>query len=359
MTKKAPISDWLRRAFRAKDSKELARVVKDAETVMGEGEGGDDDDSDAPVIEQSGEHQVHIHLAPAVGDKAKDKDGDEKDEKTMDSLDAKAFGKRMDALESKLGRVIDALGKIVPAGRDRGRRGDDMESMEDEQDPMLEDGEREREREREEDAEEETEEEREERKRKEREAKDARGRDDFGAAPGNRSGRRILGEMEFSDPLGDRARRDSRNDRAQSRREAGARDARRSSVDSSGLREAFDTLLADAEVIVPGVRLMSFDAAIPRAQTIDRMCAFRRRVIGAAMDDDAARAVIVDVNGGEEPDLRRASCDSVKSMFGAAAAIRRRASEVRAPTRVGGRDSAKSMIQKMQEANDKFWNKTA
>jgi hypothetical protein len=176
---------------------------------------------------------------------------------------------------------------------------------------------------------------------------DRRRRDDFPGAPSNKTGRKILGELGYTDPLGDRARRAGDRSRAN---------------DSSALADTFANVLADAEIILPGVRLMTFDAKSPRKVTIDRMCAYRRRVLSSAMARDDVGAMLVDLNGGEVPNLRTASCDSVKVLFSSAAEMRRSSGGARAASTViaargagGGRaktgDSNLSMVERMQKAN--------
>lgn len=351
-TRDKGLSGLLRRAFHAKDKAELTAIEKDAAEV---GELTSDPDCR--------DQAVHIHLGgnPQIMGDAKDAT---EGETMVDSARDKAINARMDKMEKGLDRVVDALTKVAKRLDARAPRDDmDPEAM-DEQDPFTaEDETAEERREREDRARgrdgEESEEEKEARLKKEkreREEDGRRGRDEFGEAPPIKGGRKILGELEFTDPLGDRGRVGDRRDL---RREAGARDSRRIQAhDSEDLRDDFDSTLSDAEIILPGVRLMSFDGRSPRKVTVDRMCAYRRRVVTDALRDDEARDLIIDANGGRVPEIRTAACDTVRVLFTGAASLKRaQGGGVRPAARINGaRDGQKSMIVKMQEANRKFWD---
>jgi hypothetical protein len=74
--------------------------------------------------------------------------------------------------------------------------------------------------------------------------------------------------------------------------------------------------LARGEILMPGVRLPTFDSA-QDSKTIDaRLCAFRRRVVAAAYETDHGITAIKPYLGGSRIDTL--TCDAVKVLFAAA-----------------------------------------
>ncbi len=73
--------------------------------------------------------------------------------------------------------------------------------------------------------------------------------------------------------------------------------------------------LARGEILMPGIRLPTFDSAID-AKTMDlRLCSFRRRVITAAYETDHGNAAIKPYLGGSK--IEALTCDAVKVLFAA------------------------------------------
>ncbi len=96
--------------------------------------------------------------------------------------------------------------------------------------------------------------------------------------------------------------------------------------DSNSLATTWEETMALAEIISPGVRLPTFDRSAHAVNTIDAMCKFRRRVLNTAYDTDAEMHNVldnlVDSPNGYSPGARM-TCDSVTSLFRAAAQIKR------------------------------------
>lgn len=93
-------------------------------------------------------------------------------------------------------------------------------------------------------------------------------------------------------------------------------------MDSAALANGYSQFLAQAEILVPGFKLPTFDAAATRHSTVDRMCSGRRTVLGVLAANDAGRALLGSVNGGKEFDVVGASCADVAVAFKAAAAAK-------------------------------------
>lgn len=81
-------------------------------------------------------------------------------------------------------------------------------------------------------------------------------------------------------------------------------------------RAEWQDTLARGEILMPGIRLPTFDAAID-AKTVDaRLCSFRRRVISAAYETDHGNAAIKPYLGGSS--IASLTCDAMKVLFAAA-----------------------------------------
>jgi hypothetical protein len=92
--------------------------------------------------------------------------------------------------------------------------------------------------------------------------------------------------------------------------------------DSAALATSFQKLLADAEILVPGLRVPTFDAKASRKVTVDSMCSLRRKAVTAAM---ATRdgAALIEAAGGPKCDPDKLNCQQVASLFHAAVTSRR------------------------------------
>lgn len=91
--------------------------------------------------------------------------------------------------------------------------------------------------------------------------------------------------------------------------------------DSAALQASFQAMIAQAEILVPGFRAPTFDSALPRAKTVDGMCATRRQVLthlGATADG----ATLLGLVSSEGFDVAAAGCDVVATVFKAAASLK-------------------------------------
>lgn len=93
--------------------------------------------------------------------------------------------------------------------------------------------------------------------------------------------------------------------------------------DSAALHTSYQTLISDAEVLYPGFRLPTFDSALPRAKTVDNMCALRRQVLSSAYITADGKALIDGVAGGADTDVSKLTCDAAAVIFRAAAGAKR------------------------------------
>lgn len=90
--------------------------------------------------------------------------------------------------------------------------------------------------------------------------------------------------------------------------------------DSAALETGFKAVVADAEILVPGVQVPVFDAKATRKATVDSMCGTRRKALDAFGATTAGARVLMAVNGGVATlDTAKMQCGDVASLFKAAA----------------------------------------
>lgn len=149
------------------------------------------------------------------------------------------------------------------------------------------------------DAEEETAEEKE-KKKKEKEAADARARDaDFG----NEENKKILGELRMEAP-------------------PGTSDAKLT-ADSVPLADSFQTTIAAAEIIAPGIAVPTFDAKQKPGATFDSMCKLRRQALDLAYVQPATRSIIDQMLAGRTLDTKAMTCADTRTLFAGVTALKR------------------------------------
>jgi hypothetical protein len=269
------ISDLIARAFMAKSKDELNEINKEAEDAAKNGEG---------AFMGGPDQHVHVHLpsgseGTVTKDEDKDKDDDDEEKKTEDrslrSIVQDGFSKITESFKNLDSRIT----KLEA----RDEKDPDDDETDDELPPQF--------------------------KKKgddDDDDDDKKKKDEF---PGPNAGsNHSLGKLGFENPLF----------------KSDAKGGRRTAKDSVQLEDAFDEMLARAEILVPGIRMPTFDARLDPRQTMERVCSFKRRVIGAALQNDDDRGLLEDVNGGRALDLKRMSCDRVSIVFDAAAAIKQR-----------------------------------
>lgn len=88
-------------------------------------------------------------------------------------------------------------------------------------------------------------------------------------------------------------------------------------MDAAGLVADFQDTVSKAEIICPGTRMPTYDAAEPEKAT----CLLRRRVLAKALRTDDHRAEIVRRVMGETPNLVGLTCDAITTAFNAVATM--------------------------------------
>jgi hypothetical protein len=93
--------------------------------------------------------------------------------------------------------------------------------------------------------------------------------------------------------------------------------------DSAALETGYQALIADAEVLVPGFRVSTFDAKAKRSVTIDAMCNTRRKALDSCYSTAEGKVLIDSVSGVKTIDTMTMDCASVGVLFRAAAGAKR------------------------------------
>lgn len=93
-------------------------------------------------------------------------------------------------------------------------------------------------------------------------------------------------------------------------------------TDSAALANSYQSLIADAEVLVPGFRVPTFDSKAKRKVTVDNMCQLRRRVLDTCLLTTPGKQ-LVDSVAGADFSPTKATCAAVATAFKAAAGAQR------------------------------------
>lgn len=103
---------------------------------------------------------------------------------------------------------------------------------------------------------------------------------------------------------------------------AGTGDKARKARDSAYLGESFQSVLAGAEILAPGIRVPTFDAASAPKKTYDAICKLRRQALDLSYATPSGRGEIEEVYG-KEPDFECMTCDAIRALFKGAVALRK------------------------------------
>ena len=131
--------------------------------------------------------------------------------------------------------------------------------------------------------------------------------------------------------------------------------------DSAALESGWKTLLAKAEVLVPGFRVPTFDAKAPRKKTVDSMCALRRKVMDAAWNTKDGSALIQGITGKSSLGLAKMGCADVAVLFNAASGAKAAINNAKATHDSAGPQAAAPKgipsLAAINKANADFWAK--
>jgi hypothetical protein len=93
--------------------------------------------------------------------------------------------------------------------------------------------------------------------------------------------------------------------------------------DSAALATGYAKVLQQAEILVPGFRMPTFDAALPRAKTVDNMCAARRRCLDMAYATTDGKTLVDSIHGSSgDLDISKLDCKEAALLFNAAVSVK-------------------------------------
>ena len=93
--------------------------------------------------------------------------------------------------------------------------------------------------------------------------------------------------------------------------------------DSAYLGDSFRDTVALAEILVPGIKIPTYDRAADPKKTFRQICNLRRQALDLAYVHPATRAIVSELVSGKTLDTGNMTCDAVRTMFRSAAALRR------------------------------------
>lgn len=118
-------------------------------------------------------------------------------------------------------------------------------------------------------------------------------------------GKAILGQLELEAPPG-----------------AEAVDVK-AAKDSRYLADSYKATVAMAEIVAPGIRVPTFDQKSPPARSFKSICDLRRSALDLAWGKADTRGMIEEVLAGRALDVKKMSCDAVRSAFNAVAVMKK------------------------------------
>lgn len=93
--------------------------------------------------------------------------------------------------------------------------------------------------------------------------------------------------------------------------------------DSAYFAESFQDTVALAEILVPGIRIPTYDRALTPGQTFKKICGFRKQAIDLAYGQPATRSILDDLLNGKPLATSNMTCDAARTLFRSAAAMKR------------------------------------
>lgn len=95
--------------------------------------------------------------------------------------------------------------------------------------------------------------------------------------------------------------------------------------DSAYLADSFQDTVALAEILVPGIRVPTFDRAAAPGKSYKKICGLRRQALDLAYSQPATRGILDELLGGKALATASMTCDAARTLFRSAAAMRRAA----------------------------------
>lgn len=95
--------------------------------------------------------------------------------------------------------------------------------------------------------------------------------------------------------------------------------------DSSLLVDSYKDTIGLAEILVPGIRVPTFDRAAKPTQSFKKICGLRRQALDLAYNQPATRSILDELLAGKSLNTKQMTCDAVRTLFRSAAAMKKTA----------------------------------
>ena len=93
--------------------------------------------------------------------------------------------------------------------------------------------------------------------------------------------------------------------------------------DSKYLGDSFQDTIALAEILVPGIKVPTYDSAAKPGQTFKKICGLRKQALDIAYVQPGTRSILDDLLGGKNFDTKQMTCDAARVLFRGAAAAKK------------------------------------
>ena len=122
--------------------------------------------------------------------------------------------------------------------------------------------------------------------------------------------------------------------------------------DSAYLADSFQETAAMAEILVPGIRIPTFDKAAGKVDTYKAICTLRRQALDLAYAQPTTRGILDELLAGKELDSKSMTCDAARTLFRSAAAMKRNSNNAAQNNRVADKgQSGKAGVTSLAELN--------
>lgn len=130
--------------------------------------------------------------------------------------------------------------------------------------------------------------------------------------------------------------------------------------DSAALQSSYVAVLAQAEILVPGFRMGTFDAKAKRKATVDAMCGARRKCLDMAYSTKDGQTLVDGVSGRSGLNIAKMDCKAVAILFRAASGAKALLNNQSAATRDSkvGQPEVKTgplSLADLNRANRDYW----
>jgi hypothetical protein len=123
------------------------------------------------------------------------------------------------------------------------------------------------------------------------------------------------------------------------------------------LREEYQDTLARVEILTPGMRVPTFDAAATQKDIKTAICGFRRRSLDAALGFEGGRELLADIYDSRTP-IKAMTCDAVKVLFLAASSkARDRNNSFSAARDEGAKKTGIRSLADINKRNHELWGR--